>query len=94
MELLTEQKFEYQNHNKWWEAGKLYSKTRRIDYYTKINQQINIRQQNLINYIFQEKSKSNLNQTQLDKYQQELDDMENDKKDEALIRRNKENNSK
>ena len=42
--------------------------------------------------MFQEKS--NLNQTQLDKYQQELDDMENDKKDGALIRRNKENNSK
>ena len=72
---------------------KLYSKTR-IDYYTKINQQINIKQQNLINYIFQEKSKSNLKQTQLDKYQQELDDIENDKKEGAIIRRNKENNSK
>lgn len=70
-------KIEYQNHNDWWEAGKLYFKTITTAYRTKINQHINKKQESLMNYIFQEKSKLKPYKKQIDKYQQDLEEIEN-----------------
>ena len=79
-------KKEYKNHNDWWDAGKLYFKTIAIDYCTRRNKQINKKQQELIHYISQEKSKLNPNIEQINKYQQELNDIENYKNEGTIIR--------
>lgn len=54
-------KKEYKNHNDWWDTGKLYFKTIAIDYCNIRNEQISKKQQELILYISQEKSKINPN---------------------------------
>ena len=63
-------KTEYKNH--WWDAGKLYLKTIKINYCTRRNKNINQKQQQLINNICQEKSKLNPNIEKVNKYQQDL----------------------
>ena len=70
-------KREYKNQNLWWDADKLYFKKIAIEYCTRKNKQINNKQQNLTQYISQAKSKLNPNTEKINKYQQELNDIEN-----------------
>ena len=82
---MAKQKERRQNHNDWWDAGKLYFKAIAIDYCTKVNKQINKKQQTLIDYISQEKSTLNPNNEQIHKYQQELNDIEINKSHGTII---------
>ena len=77
---------QYNNHNLWWDAGKLYLKTIMIDYCTRRNKKINQKQQQLINDISHEKSKLNANIEKIKKYQQDLNDIENYKTEGTIIR--------
>ena len=77
---------QYNNHNLWWDAGKLYLKTITIDYCTRRNKNINQKQQQLINDISHEKSKLNANIEKIKKYQQDLNDIENYKTEGTIIR--------
>ena len=77
---------QYNNHNLWWDAGKLYLKTITIDYCTRRNKKINQKQQQLINDISHEKSKLNANIEKIKKYQQDLNDIENYKTEGTIIR--------
>ena len=61
-------KIEYEKQNDWWDAGKMYLKTITIEYCTRRNKQINKKQQELINYISQKKSKINPNLEKINKY--------------------------
>ena len=80
------EKIKYKNHNAWWDAGKIYLKAITIDFCTRKNKQINKKQQYLISYITQEKSKLIPNIEKLNKYQQELNDLENYKTEGTIIR--------
>ena len=71
------QKRKYDNQLLWWDAGKLYLKTIIIEYCTKRNKEINQKQQTLIENITKEKSKINSNIEIINKYQQELNEIEN-----------------
>ena len=71
------EKIKYKNQNAWWDAGKIYIKAITIDFCTRKNKQINKKQQDLISYITQEKSKTSPNIEKINKLQQELDDIEN-----------------
>ena len=77
---------QYNNHNLWCDAGKLYLKTITIDYCTRRNKNINQKQQQLINDISHEKSKLNANIEKIKKYQQDLNDIENYKTEGTIIR--------
>ena len=85
-EYWQKEKIEYKNHNAWWDAGKMYLKTIIINFCTRKNKQINKKQQHLISYITQEKSKLIPNIEKLNKYQQELNDIENYKTEGTIIR--------
>ena len=85
-EYWQKEKIEYKNHNAWWDAGKMYLKTIIINFCTRKNQQINKKKQHLISYITQEKSKLIPNIEKLNKYQQELNDIENYKTEGTIIR--------
>ena len=79
-------KIEYENYNVWWDTGKMYLKTIIIDFCTRKNKQINKKQQDLIFYITQEKSKLTPNIEKINKYQQELNEIENYKTEGTIIR--------
>ena len=64
----------------------MYLKTITIEYCTRRNKQINKKQQELINYISQKKSKINPNLEKINKYQQDLNDTENYKSEGTIIR--------
>ena len=80
------EKIKFKNHNSWWDAGKIYLKAITIDFCTRKNKQINKKQQDLISYITQEKSKISPNIEKINKLQQELDDIENYKTEGTIIR--------
>ena len=67
-------------------TGKLYFKTVLIDYCTRRNKPTNKKQQELIDHISQEKLKLHPNIEQINKYQQELNDIENYKNEGTIIR--------
>ena len=79
-------KREYTNYNDWWNAGKLYLKLITIDFCTQRNKQIQKQIQKLAQYIFQEKSKINPNTDEINKCQQELDEIENYRNEGTFIR--------
>ena len=76
-------KREYKNHNLWWDAGKLYFKKIAIEDCTRKNRQINNKQQKLTQYISQEKLEK------INKYPQELNDIENYKHEGTIISKEK-----
>ena len=80
------EKIKYKNHNAWWDAGKMYLKAIAIDFCNRKNKQINKKQQHLISYITQEKSKLIPNIEKKNKYQQELNNIENYKTEGTIIR--------
>ena len=80
------QKRKYDNQLLWWDAGKLYLKTIIIEYCTKRNKEINQKQQTLIENITKEKSKINSNIEIINKYQQELNEIENYRLTGTIIR--------
>ena len=84
-------KIEYENLNDWWDAGKLYLKAIATEYCTRRNKQINKKQQELINYMSQEKSRINPNIEKINKYQQELTEIENYKSQGTIIRSKEKN---
>ena len=67
-------------------CSKMYLKTIIIDFCTRKNNQINKKQQDLFFYITQEKSKLTPNIKKINKYQQELNDIENYKTEGTIIR--------
>ena len=79
-------KKEYKNHNNCWDTGKLYFKTVPIDYFTRRNKPTNKKQQELIDHLSQEKLKLHPNIEQINKYQQELNDIEHYKNEGTIIR--------
>ena len=81
-EYWQKKKIEYENHNVWWNTGKMYLKTIIIDFCTRKNK----KQQDLIFYITQEKSKLTQNIEKINKYQQELNEIENYKTEGTIIR--------
>ena len=81
-----EKKTEYRNQNEWWDIGKIYLQTIIIDFCTRKNKQINKKQQNLILHITQEKSRLTPNIEKINKYQQELNEIENYKTEGIIIR--------
>ena len=85
-EYWQKKKIEYENHNVWWDTGKMYLKTIIIDFCTRKKKQINKKQQDLIFYITQEKSKLIPNIEKINKYQQELNEIENYKTEGTVIR--------
>ena len=64
----------------------MYLKTIIINFCTRKNKQINKKKQHLISYITQEKSKLIPNIEKLNKYHQELNDLENYKTEGTIIR--------
>ena len=64
----------------------MYLKTIIINFCTRKNKQINKKQQDLIFYITQEKSKLTPNIEKINKYQQELNEIENYKTEGTIIR--------
>ena len=80
------QKRKYDNQLLWWDAGKLYLKTIIIEYCTKRNKEINQKQQTLIKNITKEKSKINSNIEIINKYQHELNEIENHRLTGTIIR--------
>ena len=82
---MAKQKSQYINLNDWWDAGKLHFKTITIDYCTQRNKQLNKKLQKLIQYISQEKSKTNPNMEKITKCQHELDEIENYKHEGTVI---------
>ena len=85
-EYWQKKKIEYENHNVWWDTGKMYLKTIIIDFCTRKKKQINKKQRDLIFYITQEKSKLIPNIEKMNKYQQELNEIENYKTEGTIIR--------
>ena len=65
----------YQNHNDWWEMGKIYFKKLAIDYYTKANQKLNEKYRNLTKYIVEVKSKSNPESNKIKQFQELLNEL-------------------
>ena len=84
--LWQKQKRKYENQLLWWDAGKLHLKTIIIEYCSKRNKETNKKQQILIEDITKEKSKINPNTETINKYQQELNDIENYKIAGTIIR--------
>ena len=56
----------YNNHNDWWEIGKIYFKVIAIEYCTKINYKLNQKHNTLIKNINEEKLKTQPDPTKIE----------------------------
>ena len=82
----TKEKPKYENHNDWWEIGKMYFKSMAIEYSTEKNRQIKNKYNQCIKIINEEKTKPQPDTMKIKICEIELEEIENYKKQETVIR--------
>lgn len=87
------EKKNYDNHNNWWEIGKIYFKVIAIEYCTKINHKLNQKHNKLIKNINEEKLKTQPDPTKIENFLIELEEIENYKIN-GTIKKQRKNNTK
>ena len=80
------EKPKYNSINQWWDSGKIYFQILAIEYSKKQNHLINSKLQKLTDQIIHEKTKTTPNLTNINNWQQELEDIENYKIQGSIIR--------
>ena len=87
------EKKNYDNHNNWWEIGKIYFKVIAIEYCTKTNHKLNQKHNKLIKNINEEKLKTQPDPTKTENFLIELEEIENYKIN-GTIKKQRKNNTK
>ena len=84
------EKTKYKSHSEWWEIGKLYTKTKIIEYCTKKNKKINNKYNQLIKDTNEEKIKPHPDYKKIEQNQIELEDrqLQNPRKHNKKQRKN------
>ena len=79
-------KKKYRSLNHWWELGKIYFKIVTIQHSKEKNQNLNKKQETLIQQINNEKNKALPNHNKIKKWQEDLNDIENYKTHGSIIK--------